>query len=387
MKKRLAIITTHPIQYNAPVFKLLTERKNISIKVFYTWGEQVMENKLDPGFGKTVAWDIPLLEDYDYEFVNNISSSPGSHHFKGIDNPNLIASIEEWKADAILVYGWAFRSHLKLLRYFHGKIPVLFRGDSTLLDEKPGWKQLLRSVFLKWVYRHVDKVLYAGSANKDYFLAHGIQPGQLVFAGHAIDNNRFTANEVNEEEGKKIRQALGIPGEHMVYLFAGKLQPKKNPRLLCKAFVETGLPTTHLLITGNGILENALKSDFTNKNNIHFMDFQNQSAMPALYQAADVFVLPSAGPGETWGLAVNEAMAGGKPVIVSDACGCASDLVEHGVNGYVFEHGKQLSLVKVLQKIYTNPNRLKEMGKASYQKIQNFSLQKLAEAVEGIVLH
>lgn len=64
--KRLAIITTHPIQYNAPLFKLLTQRNNITIKVFYTWGKSVLENKYDPGFKKNIEWDIPLLDGYGF---------------------------------------------------------------------------------------------------------------------------------------------------------------------------------------------------------------------------------------------------------------------------------------------------------------------------------
>ena len=138
---KLAIITTHPVQYNAPLFRLLTERNNIKIKVFYTWSQTASGVKFDPGFGKTIEWDIPLLDGYEYNFVENISAKPGSHHYKGINNPTLIKEIKEWNADSLLVYGWNFKSHLKALCFFKNKIPVLFRGDSTLLDEKPGLKK------------------------------------------------------------------------------------------------------------------------------------------------------------------------------------------------------------------------------------------------------
>ena len=137
--KRLAIITTHPIQYYAPLFRLLSERKNIDVKVFYTWGEQSKDKIFDPGFGKVREWDIPLLEGYKYEFITNISTIPGSHHFWGINNPNLIQKINHWNANAVLVIGWNFKSHLRAMIYFKGKIPVLFRGDSTLLDEEKGF--------------------------------------------------------------------------------------------------------------------------------------------------------------------------------------------------------------------------------------------------------
>jgi hypothetical protein len=70
--KKLAIITTHPIQYHAPWFKLLTERKKLNVMVYYTWGQLEHNSKYDPGFGKNVEWDIPLLEGYEYRFVKNI---------------------------------------------------------------------------------------------------------------------------------------------------------------------------------------------------------------------------------------------------------------------------------------------------------------------------
>ena len=92
--KKLAIITTHPIQYNAPWFKLLQEGRKVEPKVFYTWGQLETGEKYDPGFGKTVQWDIPLLEGYQYVFVNNIATDPGSHHRNGIINPSLNKEID-----------------------------------------------------------------------------------------------------------------------------------------------------------------------------------------------------------------------------------------------------------------------------------------------------
>ena len=169
---RLAIITTHPIQYYTPVFKSLHERGRISIKVFYTWGEQLAE-KYDPGFGRNVKWDLPLLEGYPYQWVTNTAAKPGSHSYKGIITPDLNRVIQAYQPDAILVFGWAYHSHLRAIRYFRNKIPVLFRGDSTLLDEKKNIKAILRSVLLKWVYRHIDGAFYVGENNKAYFKKYG----------------------------------------------------------------------------------------------------------------------------------------------------------------------------------------------------------------------
>ena len=86
---RLAIITTHPIQYNAPLFSLLNKRGKIHVKVFYTWGQSEKADLYDPGFGIERKWDIPLVEAYDHEFIENISRYPGTDHFMGIVNPGL----------------------------------------------------------------------------------------------------------------------------------------------------------------------------------------------------------------------------------------------------------------------------------------------------------
>ncbi len=187
---RLAIITTHPIQYYAPVFKLLHDRGKIDSKVFYTWGEKAINN-YDPGFDTTISWDLPLLSGYPYEWVKNTSSDPGSHHFKGIITPDLIANIEAWQPDAVLIYGWAYHSHLKILRHFKNRLPVYFRGDSTLLDQPGRLKKYLKELFLKWIYTHVDFAIYTGTNSKAYFKKYGLKEKQLIFAPHAIDNQRF----------------------------------------------------------------------------------------------------------------------------------------------------------------------------------------------------
>lgn len=383
--KKLAIITTHPIQYNAPLFALLTERGVLQIKVFYTWGDTVLENKFDPGFGKVINWDIPLLDGYDYSFVKNISKKPGSSHFNGIENPSLVAEIKDWKADALLVYGWSFKSHLQCLRYFHKKIPVFFKGDSTLLDENPGLKQLARRLFLQWVFAFVDVALYVGDANKKYFLKHGLKQSQLLFAPHAVDNNRFQKNEKSVLEAVTLRNQLDINPEHTVFLFAGKMERKKNPILLLEVFLTLDREDVHLVLAGNGVLEAELKVLAAGNARIHFLPFQNQLMMPTLYQLCEVFVLPSSGPGETWGLAVNEAMAAGKAVLVSNACGVAADLVLEGKNGYSFKRNDAEDLKEKILWLIDKKKDFSMMGATSSSMIKSWSFVKNAEVIEHLM--
>jgi glycosyltransferase involved in cell wall biosynthesis len=381
---RLAIITTHPIQYYAPVFKLLHQRQKLDIKVFYTWGEAAA-NKFDPGFNKTVEWDIPLLDGYPYDWVKNSSPDPGTHHFKGIVNPGLIGQINLWKPDAILVFGWGFQSHLKALRYFKNKVPVFFRGDSTLLDEKKNIRSLQRSLILKWVYRSVDHAFYVGTNNIAYFLKYGLKENQLSFAPHAVDNDRFGTDK--HEEALQLRKKLGVRDDGILVMFAGKMEEKKSPVLLLQAFINLNNKNVHLLYVGNGPLEDDLKLKAKGNSNIHFIGFQNQSQMPVVYQACDLFCLPSKGPNETWGLAINEAMACGKAILASDVVGCAVDLVKEDENGAIFKTGDVKDLTKKLQHLTNDKAQLAKLGERSKMIIKDWSFLHIAAAIENKLLN
>ncbi len=379
--KRLAIIHTHPVQYNSPLFKKIAKDTGINLKVFYTWS-QAKDGFFDPKFGREIKWDIPLLEGYEYEFVENTAKKPGSSGFFGVVNPDLIKKIRQFSPDAILVYGWNHYSHLRAMQYFHNKIPVLFRGDSTLLDEQPGIKTLLRRVTLKFVYSFVDYALYVGTANKEYFIKHGLKEDQLLFAPHAVENERFEdKNGKYAQEAEQWKKQLKIGQNEKVFLFAGKLEPKKNPLLLLRAFQKLNKPQTKLIFTGNGQLENQLKSEAQGDGRIIFLPFQNQSKMPVVYRLADVFVLPSYS--ETWGLAVNEAMASSLPVIVSNKVACAIDLVKDGENGYIIEPDNVEQLARKMS--FFEKENSKKAGQNSLRIIQEWNYDKTVEAIKTIL--
>jgi glycosyltransferase involved in cell wall biosynthesis len=381
--KKLAIVLTHPIQYYAPVFKLLTERGLLEPKVFYSWGKP-HSVRYDPGFRRLVQWDIPLLEGYNYKFLKNYSLMSDKNHFLGSVNFSLNREIEIWEADAVLVIGWNFYSHVSAMLHFNKRIPVFFRGDSTLLDEKQGMRPRLRNIFLNWLYKHVDAALYVGANSRDYFLKYGLKEEQLFFAPHAIDNARFQADtEENKKKALIWRKSVKISEEDIVFLFAAKFEARKNPLLLLEAFKQFSMPGAHLIFVGNGILEEELKRRASVKN-IHFIDFNNQTMMPVVYRLGNVFVLPSQ-YGESWGLAVNEAMACGLPVLVSNRCGCARDLVSNGQNGYIFESGDRNELCGKMKEML-NLNKLKFMGDVSLEIIQEWSLERLCNGIEQCVL-
>ena len=337
------------------------------------------------------------MSGYEHVFVRNVAKDPGSHHYSGIINPDLIQELASYNPDAIIIYGWKFESHWKLMRHFKGKIPIYFRGDSTLLDEPAVFslKKLIRKIVLKWVYRNVDYALSPGSASDAYFKWVGLKSEQIIRVPHAVDNQRFNGDmgEGNNELEKKAaewKKKLGITEDKKVFLFAGKFESKKDPLLLINVFKKLLKKYTdiHLIMVGDGVLkpeiENALQVSFdqpttNNPQPITILPFQNQSFMPIVYRLADVFVLPSRGPGETWGLAINEAMACGRAVLVSSKCGAAADLVEDGVNGLVFKAGDAQDLLKKMEIMLKSD--LKKWGMASHEKISNFTYHSFLETL------
>lgn len=370
--KKLAIVLTHPIQYYSPIFQLLNERKKIEIKVFYSRPQAA--TLYDKKFQQNIEWDIPLLDGYEYSFVSSGSKVKQTLQLK--------KQIQSFSPNAVLFFGWNHLSHFALMLSFKWRIPVFFRGDSTLLDPISKVKSFVRKLVLSTVYFFVDTAFYVGKANKAYFKAAGFKEKYLMYAPHAIDNQRF-ANGVNEKLLTDWKKQFNLDNETIIFLFSGKFEPKKDPLLLAQAFdAVANQMNAHLFFLGSGLLKAELEKYTTQNNRIHLLPFLNQKDMPTAYHFCDVLVLPSKGPGETWGLAVNEAMACSKAVIVSNRVGCAQNLVSHGKNGYVFEATDQGDLQNCLLR-FVNKQITIKMGELSKMIIQDYNFSNIAEVLEN----
>jgi glycosyltransferase involved in cell wall biosynthesis len=379
---RLAVVLSHPIQYYSPWFRQLAQQPGLLLQVFYLWDFGVSPQR-DRGFGMELQWDVPLLEGYTHTFVANAASKPGTHHFAGLHNPSLVGELLRWRPDAVLLFGYAYRSHLRLLldpRLW--RVPLLLRGDSHQLAPRSGLKPLLAQLLRRLLFRRFAAGLPVGQANAAWMASSCIR--RQFFAPHAVDNARFQAAAPEAERAARAwRQQLGIPVSAPVLLFAGKFEAKKRPLDLLEAFAALHHPTAVLVFVGAGPLEAELKRRAASHGfgQVIFQGFQNQTAMPRTYALADLVVLPSYGPGETWGLCINEAMNLAKPVLVSSHVGCGSDLVIPGQTGWIFPAGDVQALIAALADALSDPERLEAMGKAARAHIERYSY---AEATAGL---
>ncbi len=381
-KLRLAVVVSHPIQYYVPLYQSLARRSDLEIKVFYTWhagGEAV----LDRGFDAPVAWDIPLREGYEFELVANRARHPGTHHFLGLQNPSLLPQLMKWAPDVVHVTGWAWWSHLRLLRQLHRLgVPVLFRGDSHLLDDpRRGPRWWVKRALLRQVFSWPTAFLYVGQANRRYYEAFGVSAARLRYCPHAIDVARFA--EPDEEYGREAaewRRGLGIGEEARVLLFAGKFERKKQPIELMRAMLAASDENLVLVLVGGGELQgevNRLAAEAPGR--FRVLPFQNQTRMPVVYRLGDLFVLPSA-YGETWGLAVNEALACGRPALVSNRVGCAADVVDESC-GRVLPFDAPLAMVGMARELLSDRPGLMEMGRAASKRAWQFDVTVAEEAL------
>lgn len=335
---RLAVVLSHPVQYYSPWFRAMAAQGR-DLRVFYLWDFGVNAQR-DPGFGTTFTWDTDLLSGYAHEFVPNRSASPGTETFGGLDNPELIKRLILWRPTAVLLFGYRYRTHCSLLLRARGLgMPLIFRGDSHLLGQpRPSF---LKRLLLSAIYRRFAAFTYVGKANHDYFRTFGVPESRLHFSPHAVNSAHFDPDSpAVREAAAALRNQLGIDPETRIVLFAGKFVASKQPRALLEAFRQLAAANTVLVFVGDGPEKNDLvtAARSTSPDTVHFLPFANQSEMPARYALADLFVLPSTGVYETWGLAVNEAMHMRVPCLVSDRVGCQRDLVTDGATGWVFRH-------------------------------------------------
>lgn len=349
MTFKLGIFASHPIQYQAPLFRELAQRCDLHV---YFAHRQTPQEQAAAGFGVAFKWDVDLFSGYAHTYLPNVAKKPDTGAFWGCNTPTIAGEIEAGGFDAFLVMGWHLKSFWQAIRACqrHG-VPIMVRGDSQLATPRSWLKQAVKSLLYPWVIRQFDACLYVGQRNREYLEHYGAPAAHLFFAPHCVDTQAFAwaAAQVNREA---VRSSWNLCADDHVVLFAGKLVGRKRPTDLVQAVAQMRAngQAVVLVWAGDGPERQALEVMGKSLSvPMRFLGFCNQSQLPAVYRAADVLVLPSEGS-ETWGLVVNEAMAGGTPCVVSDACGCAPDMILPGVSGEVFELGNVKALAFALTK-------------------------------------
>lgn len=361
---RLAILTSHPVQYYAPLFRTLA--RSVDLHVFFAH-QASASDQAAAGFGKQFSWDIDLTSGYNHSFLNNVAPVPSASRFRGCDTPDIGRHLEAGGFTHVLSMGW----HLKALiqGIWAAKRQdrrVFIRGDSQLGTQRGALKKAVKALTYPHLLRQFDAALYVGQNNKAYYRHYGVPERRLFHSPHAVDTERFRHGATDQARAA-LRTRLAVPATQKLVLFAGKLVEFKRPLDVVEMVLRIrrdGIDAA-LLVAGSGPLENAMRAGAADAGvPTHFLGFQNQSEMPAVYAAADVLVLPSTAR-ETWGLVTNEALASGTPILVSDAVGCAPDLTANQCAGRDFPLGDIDSAAALLATILNDPPSRSAIADAS----------------------
>lgn len=387
-KYRLAILSSHPIQYFSPLYKCLAQEEDIDLTVYYCSRQGVTEYK-DSDLGIALRWDTPLLEGYNYVFLTDIWGNVPSQYRRRVPHPTIFKHIIRGNYDALWVYGYQEPTYL--LAFFAAKLSgtsLLIRGDTHLKLarlQKPTLRNRLRKPVISLILKLFDGALAIGTENAEHYRAHGMPDNKIFCVPYTVDNELFmSTNDWSEVEIKATKRQLGIPLGMPIILFVGKLIPNKQPFVLLKAFHRMQLKTNKpaaLVFVGDGRLLVSLKnySCQNNVKNVIFAGFVNQTEIKKYYGIADIFVLPSIQ--EAWGLVVNEAMCAKNAIIATESIGAASDLIFPGQNGFLFPVGDVNALAAHLTVLVNNDELRQRMGQRSLEIISNWSNK---EAVLGI---
>lgn len=369
------IVASHAIQYQAPLFRELAGRVDLMVCFAH---RATAQDQSRAGFGVDFEWDGDLLTGYASLVLGNVSGDPGLHRFAGCDTPDIAEQIDRWRPDAVLVMGWHLKSYVQAaLAARRRGIPVMVRGDSQLETSRSARLRAGKAVIYPFALRLFSAALYVGERSRAYWRHYHYPAERMFFSPHCVDTGWFAARATPEAR-RRLRHQLGLGDATTAVLFAGKLVAGKRPLDLVAAAARLHVEgrSIALMIAGAGALAEAIESAARAAGvRCHMLGFCNQSQMPAVYAACDVLVLPS--EGETWGLVVNEALACGKPVVVSDRCGCVPDLVADGTTGRSYPMGDIGALAKAIDGVLIDPPSLRTIDATS----QAYSVEKAGDGI------
>lgn len=380
---RILAIASHPVQYMAPLLRLMAQHPELDLSVAYCTLRGV-ETAYDPEFNMEVKWDVPLLEGYSWQEIPNRGSEGGT--FRGLYNPGLWKLIRKGKFDAVLCYLTYLCASfwISYMAARRTRSSFIFTTDATSLMPRSGtsWKQRVKALLWPRLFSIADQVMVPSNATRDLILSLHIPPERITLTPYSVNNDWWVAQSQLTDRNA-IRSSWGATPETAVILFCAKLQPWKRPLDLMHAFAKANLHEALLVYVGEGIQRQELEREATAlgvSQFVRFLGFANQSQLPAIYTAADLMVLPS--EYEPFGVVVNEAYCCGCPVVASDRVGSARDLIAPVDPGLIYPFGNVAALSSLLGNLCRDRARLDQLGLAARAHIGSWSP---TETVAGTV--
>ena len=338
------------------------------------------------GRTKDYDWD-PVETSSSFERLTLFSKQDSATVPKKVLSDSVDDALSSLQPDAVAIHGWSISSALAATYWCaRNSIPSVLMSESTAHDAKRTW---WREAIKRRIVSLHSAALVGGSAHTRYLQELGMSPSCIMQGYDVIENSHFHEGaKLAQRRELEMRADLDLPEKF--FLASARFIAKKNLTGLIDAYAEyhrnAGSEAWHLVILGDGPLREAIlqrQKDHNLRDYIHLPGFKQYNELPAYYGLANAFV--HASTTEQWGLVVNEAMAAGLPVLVSNRCGCTPDLVSHDKNGYIFDPSKISDIAKSMSRIASPTSDLTKMGKASQAIIDEWSPAAFGEGLEAAV--
>jgi glycosyltransferase involved in cell wall biosynthesis len=302
--------------------------------------------------------------------------------------------LDKIQPDILVIPGWGFPVARMALRWARKKrIPTILMSESKWDDEpRRWWKEKLKSFLYIGQFQ---AALVGGNLHKDYLVRLGMAEESIFLGYDVVDNQYFTEKSQQIRRNSQIsrKKYPKIPSAPY-FIAVTRFIPRKNLLLLLRAYKcyrqQSQASPWQLVLCGSGADETTIKQFIQAENLndvVHLPGFVPYQDIPAWYALGGAFIHPALQ--EQWGLVVNEAMAAGLPVLVSNRCGCFPELVLEGVNGFGFDPENIEQLTQLMLKMSSGDVDLYTMGQAALGHIQKYSpdyfTQGLKQAIEFCV--
>lgn len=358
---KVLLLCSAPTPYKNPLFEGLARRPGIDMFVcFCVWKSG------------TRPWDLGELEGVRYETLKGLHVPRGKGNYIRI-NPSILSRLRREAPDVVVIAGYNHPTMLLAILYcVLTRTPFVMQGETW--KAQTGWKAALKEKFLHPLLFKAGAFLATGSLARDYWVSQGYPEEQIRVFANTPDVEYFETerSRVSEERIVELRESWGC-GERRVAIFVGRFIRVKGVDLLLEAMRELDdSERPFLVLVGDGV-ERAALEEIARDLPVSFAGFQQIEDLPALYAAADYFVLPSRR--EPWGVVVNEAMACGLPVVLSDQVGAHADLLDpyQDGNGVLAAGPSVDSLAEAMRTMMEiDEDRLQKMGRRSVEIIQDW---------------
>ncbi len=366
MKLKILYIVNIPSPYRVDFFNELGKSCDLTV---------IFEQRRSPS--REESW-------HDYNFVN----------FKGIFLPGIYIKdsyrvnfkifryLNTMIFNHIIIGGYSTLNSMLCITYLKmKKVPFILNVDGGMIKyNESSTKKKIKRFFIS----SADSWLSTGTLTTQYLEYYGANPLKIyVYPFTTTSSKDVLKGTITSLKKKSIREDLGIV-EDKVILSVGQFIHRKGFDILIEAssrmstkygiYIVGGTPTKMLLEL----------RDSLGATNVHFVDFMDKEMLKKYYYSADVFVLPTRE--DIWGLVINEALAAGLPVVTTDKCVAGIELIEDNVNGYIVQVNDSENLANKISYILGDSTIIQNMGKASLEKIQGFTLEKMSEKTIDILV-